>query len=317
MGKAPSLPRSLNAITTLGAVEEHQIRVTASGAEADAALKALKALVDENFGEPTSQQPVAALPISSSAERGAAKDGSLSSTLISEGIAIGPLYRYQPQPPLISSEPAQNPDDEWGHLQRAINSTRQAISQRRQQLKASIGEAEAAIFDAHLLILDDPDLLEQARRAIFESRQNAMQAWHGAASHVADSYRNLEDVYLRQRGADVDDVSNQVLFALAGKTTSSLITFAEPVILYAPDLTPTETSQLDMNAILGILTSGGGPTSHSAILARALGIPAVSGVSPSLERLPPGTLIALDGFNGAVWVEPSEQVQVELKVPPR
>ncbi len=312
-GKGPVSARSLNAIATLGAVEEHQIRITASGPEAEAALQALKALVDENFGEPTAPQPAMPFPSALPAQAAPADDGSLKGVPTSEGIALGPLYRYQPPLPPISREPAQNPEDEWEHLQGAIDATRQAIRQRRAQVKASIGQAEAAIFDAHLLILDDPDLSEQARRALYEHRQNAAQAWSEAATRAADSYRSLEDAYLQQRADDVEDVSNQVLLALAGKSAGTPLTFAQPVILYAADLTPTETSQLDMKAVLGILTTGGGPTSHSAILARALGIPAISGVSPALERLAPGTPIAIDGFNGALWVEPSESIRAKLE----
>ena len=176
-----------------------------------------------------------------------------------------------------------------------------------------MGESEAAIFDAHLLILQDPDLLAQARQNIFERHQNAGMAWHEAAKRVAASYRELEDAYLKQRAVDVEDVENQVLFALEGKNAAASIMFKEPVILFAQDLTPTETAQLDMNAVLGIMTVGGGPTSHSAILARALGIPAVSSVSQEFARAPLGSLVALDGFNGTVWLDPSEEIQAEVK----
>jgi phosphocarrier protein FPr len=307
-GKGPVSARSLNSIATLGAVEEHQIEITASGPDADTALAVLKALVDENFGESTAFQPALSIarPIDTPLE-----DGAFRAIPISEGIAIGPLYRYQPQIPPISQEPTQNPQEEWKKFEKAVEITRQAIHQRRQQIKSSVGEAEASIFDAHALILQDPTLIEQTRRAVFEHQQNVAAAWSKAASRVAESYRALEDVYLQQRAADVLDVENQVLFALAGGITSA-ITFEQPVILYAEDITPTETSQLDMNAVLGILTVGGGPTSHSAILARALGIPALSGVSPALERLPDESVVAIDGFTGQIWIDPSESVKQEL-----
>ncbi len=312
-GKGPVSARSLNAVATLGAVEAHQIRVTASGPEAEAALQALKVLVDDNFGEPTSPPPVAPVSTLIPTEGQPVAEGALKAIPISEGIALGPLYRYRPQLPTISREPAQNPETEWARFEQAVSVTSQAIRLRRQQLKASVGEVESAIFDAHLLILQDPELTDQTRQAIFEGRQNAAAAWSDAAAKVAASFRALEDDYLRQRAADVEDVENQVLFALAGKIATAPLTFAEPVILYAEEITPTETAQLDMTSILGIMTVGGGPTSHSAILARALGIPAVSGVSPTLERLPAGALLALDGFNGAIWVDPPETVQAELK----
>jgi multiphosphoryl transfer protein len=308
-GKGPVTARSLNSIATLGAVEEHQIQVTASGQDADAALAALKALVDENFGESTSPQPVVKTVPTENLSPLA--NGAFRAIPISEGIAIGPLYRYQPQLPPISQEPVQNSDEEWKKFEKAVEITRQAIRQRRQQIKLSVGEAEASIFDAHALILQDPTLIDQTQQAIFEHKKNAAAGWSEAASRAAESYRALEDAYLQQRAADVLDVQNQVLFALAGGVTSA-ITFEQPVILYAEDITPTETSQLDMNAVLGILTVGGGPTSHSAILARALGIPALSGVSPTLERLPAGSTVAIDGFTGTIWIDPPDNIKQDL-----
>jgi len=311
-GKGPVSARSLNAIATLGAVEEHQIKIMASGPEADLALQALKALVDDNFGEPTTPLAVSSQPIAPQVDNLPGPEGAFKATPISDGVGLGPLYRYQPQIAEISREPSKNPDKEWVRLENALETTGQAINLRRQQLKTSIGETEAAIFDAHLLILQDPDLIDQARQAIFTDHKNASAAWNDAAEGVSASYQALDDAYLRLRAADVEDVKNQVLLALSGKITSTQITFANPVILFAQDITPTETAQLDMTSILGIMTVGGGPTSHSAILARALGIPAISGASPTLERVPLGTLVALDGFKGAVWVEPNPAVQAEL-----
>jgi len=312
-GKGPASARSLNAIAILGAIENHQIQISATGSEAEAALTALKKLVDDNFGESTAPVAVSASEKVSQPEVSPAESGSFRAVPISEGIALGPLYRYQPQPPSISTEPGANPEAEAQRLDRALDVVRNNILQQSQQLKKSVGEAEAAIFDAHLLILQDPDLLAQAHQNIFERHHNAGMAWYEAAKHVADSYRELEDAYLKQRAADVEDVENQVLFVLEGKNAAASIKFNEPVILFAQDITPTETAQLDMNAVLGIMTVGGGPTSHSAILARALGIPAVSSVSQEFARAPLGSLVALDGFNGTVWLDPSEEIQSEFR----
>ncbi len=122
-----------------------------------------------------------------------AESGSFRAVPISEGFALGPLYRYQPQPPPISTEPAQSPDAEAQRLDRALDVVRNTIRQQSKQLKTTAGESEAAIFDAHLLILQDPDLLVQARQNIFEHHQNAGMAWHEAAERVVASYRELED----------------------------------------------------------------------------------------------------------------------------
>jgi phosphoenolpyruvate-protein phosphotransferase/dihydroxyacetone kinase phosphotransfer subunit len=313
-GKGPVSARSLNALATLGAVNGDVIAVRASGDQARQALDALSKLVHENFGEPAAQEELA-VPGKSPTEAIAAKapPGALPAVAVSEGVAVGPLYRYQPAPPPVPQTPASDPDAEWERLQRAIERTEQAIRQRRTQLGRSIGEAQAAIFDAHLLILQDPDLREKVLAAIRENHQNAAAAWNANIQQVAESYLALPDAYLQQRAADVMDVGNQVLFALAGKVAAEPVKFSEPVILTALDLTPTETSQLDMGQVLGIVTAGGGPTSHSAILARALGVPALSGLDLSARDVKAGTLLGLDGFQGRLWIDPSPDVRQELE----
>jgi phosphoenolpyruvate-protein phosphotransferase/dihydroxyacetone kinase phosphotransfer subunit len=312
-GKGPVSARSLNALATLGAVKDHQIEITAAGPEAAQALESLGKLVEDGFGE-AAEPELAEIPqvVPAAAPAALEEGGGMKAIPISEGFALGPFYRYQPAPPAIPQEPAENPEREWESLQRALAATAQAIKQRRQQLKASLGEAQTAIFDAHLLILQDPDLLDDVHRRIFADHANAAAAWHAGITQAAEAFQSLDDPYLKQRAADVLDVGNQVLFALAGKSTTTPIELKEPIILYAQEITPTETSQLDMSRVLGLMTVGGGPTSHSAILARALGIPAVSGVSTALDRLPAGTLVALDGSSGTVWVDPSPQIQAEI-----
>ncbi len=309
-GKGPVSAKSLNALATLGAVRDHQIVVSADGPDASQALQALRTLVESNFGERAEAE---APPPRPTAQAASPAKGTMQAVPTSEGIALGPVYKYRPQPPPVPQERAEDPAREWDRLERALQASGEAIRKRRTQLAASLGEAELAIFDAHLLILQDPELQAQVRRLIFEEHQNAAAAWNDQARETAARYQALDDPYLQQRAADVLDVGNQVLFALANKAEMQSIVLPEPVILFANELTPTETSQLDMRRVLGLLTVQGGPTSHSAILARTLGIPAIAGVSLALEKLKDGTLLAMDGFSGAIWVEPPEQVQSEIK----
>ncbi|HVN52699.1 MAG TPA: phosphoenolpyruvate--protein phosphotransferase [Anaerolineaceae bacterium] len=313
--KGPVRARSLNALATLGAVQNHQIEIESSGEQADEALEALKALVEENFGESTEPAPEASgsVPSSIPAARAALPEGAQKAVPVSEGIALGPFYRYQAALPPISQEPAEDPAKEWEKLLQAIAKTQQAIQKRKAALRGQLGQEEIAIFDAHLLILQDPDLLEAVEERIREQKMNAAAGWSEAIQEAVASYQKLDDPYLRQRAADVQDVGNQVLRSLAGGPQTTTIELKEPVILFAEDLTPTETSQLDMDRVLGIMLVGGGPTSHSAILSRALGIPAVSGVSEALGRLEPGTLVAIDGFNGMVWVDPPAEIRQDLE----
>jgi multiphosphoryl transfer protein len=309
-GKGPVSARSLNAIATLGAIENHKICISASGEEARLVLAALKALIEDNFGES---------PATSASERKPAEihetmmgSGALKAVPISDGFALAPLYKYQAQRPPIPTHPPENPEAEWTRLQAALESTIREVTQLARRMKQSIGSTEGAIFDAHLLILQDPDLIQQARQGIDDRHENAAFAWNAAVTAAAESYRALDDPYLQQRAADVEDVGNQVLFAMMDTRARGPIVFEQPVILYAADLTPTETSQLDMNMVLGIITAGGGPTSHSAILSRALGIPAIAGVGRMLDRQSSGALTGLNGFTGEVWLDPSEEVQAEI-----
>jgi multiphosphoryl transfer protein len=313
-GRGPVSSRSLNAIAILGAIENHKIRIAASGEEARLVLAALKALIEDNFGE----APAASMQQPSNrqltpVQKTMPESGALNVVPISEGVALAPLFKYQAQRPPIPTHPAEHPEAEWTRLQAAIEQTRREIARLARRMKQSIGSSEGAIFDAHLLILQDPDLIQQARLGIDERNENAAFAWNTAIASAAEQYRALDDPYLQQRAADVEDVGAQVLYAMMNHTARTAISFEQPVILYAADLTPTETSQLDMNMVLGIITAGGGPTSHSAILARALGIPAVAGAGALLERHPNGALTGIDGFTGEIWLEPAEEIQASLQ----
>jgi phosphocarrier protein FPr len=307
-GKGPVSAKSLNAVATLGAVRGHEILIQANGPQAEQAIQSLTEMVEAGFGEMEEEEllPVTGPP------REAAPKGVLVAIPISEGVALGPLYRYEAPLPPIDEHLVEDSAAEWKRMDQAIAQTREEIRQRRRQLTASLGEEQAAIFDAHELILQDPDLIERVRSEITNQRMNASMAWDRAIRAVAADFRALDDPYLKQRAVDVMDVGHQVLFALAGDEVKAKVELSEPVVLFAHELTPTETSQLDMSKILGILTVGGGPTSHSAILARALGIPALSGVTTALEDLEPGTLIGLDGGKGQVWVDPLPEIRSDL-----
>jgi len=315
-GKGPVAANSLNALATLGAVRGHKIRVDATGAETIQALEALGKLVKDNFGE-IEMPETAALPsvLGALANKGmeAEKEGVFSAGIpVSDGVALGPLYHYRPALPPIPQDRVKETRKEWLHFENALQETKKAIEERRQMLIQKVGETEGAIFDAYLLILEDPELIQQVQRRIEEEHANAALAWYQSISSVATAFRELDDPYQQQRAADVEDIGNQMLFALAGQS-SAPIELKEPVILLAQDFTPTETSQLDMGRVLGLLTIGGGPTSHSAILARSLGIPAIAGANPALNDIPDHTLLGLDASAGTVWVEPPPDIRKDLE----
>lgn len=311
-GKGPVTAASLNDLATLGAVSGHQIRVEAAGPEAPQVLDALSELVRSNFGESGSAE-APAVAREPALQPEAAAPGAFRSLPVSPGIAIGPLFRYQPPLPAIPTGKTRNPEQAWKELLQAIDAVRRALEGRRNQVAYSLGEEQAAIFDAHMLILQDATLLDRVRKRIETDKKKPAAAWYEIIDQTANAYRDQEDPYLRQRETDVRDVGRQVLAEMTGGPAAGKIELSEPVVLFAEDLTPTETTQLDLDLVLGIMTVAGGGTSHSAILARAMGIPAVAGVDLQFRTLKQGTLVAFDGATGDTWIEPGEETLRELR----
>ena len=309
-GKGPVSARSLTALATLGVKQGHEILVRASGPEARRALDAIQALADDNFGDDDGPDQGAAAgngaaaaapppPPAAPAEPG----GPLRGLPVAPGIAIGPAQRLRAPEPEVSGAPAGDPADEWRALEQARDAARADVRAARGAVASGPGEAEAAIFDAHLLLLDDDALLDPARRAIEADGRNASQAWAAAVQAAAAAYEGADDDYLRERAADVHDVGRRVLGHLAG-TGGGGATLAAAGVLVAEDLTPGQTAALDRDLVRGIATARGSATSHAAILARAFGIPAVVGIGDALLETADGTSLVLDGDAGTVTVDP-------------
>ncbi len=295
---------SINQVTTLGVRQGHELLITATGSDADEALAALQGLFANNFGE---DNVTLNSPPAFHHEVTPTTHGELSGIAASGGVAIAPVFRYQPTHIAITEYHVDEPDAEWQRLQAAINTARQEIQAVFSQASLQIGDAEAAIFDAQLLFLEDPVLLSAAHQRILDNHINAEAAWQAVVDEVATSYRSLEDSYLQERVDDVVDVGQRVLRLLAGNAPANLH-IESPAILVATDLTPSDTAGLDPTKVLGICTTSGSATSHSAIIARTLGIPAVLGVDAQVLHLADGTLMALDGESGKAWVEPESDI---------
>ena len=293
---------SINQVATLGVRQGHQLAISAIGVDADAALAALQALIANNFGEDTIPPPPlvenTATPPS---------PGELSGIAASPGVAIAPIVHYQPIIYTPQQYHVDNSEAEWQRLQTAIQAAKQEVQTLLSQASLQIGDAEAAIFDAHLLFLVDPVLLEAVHHRIREQKINAEAAWQAVVNEMASSYRTLEDTYLQERVDDVIDVGQRVLRLLTG-TVATMLDLPEPAILVATDLTPSDTVGLDPNKIVGICTTSGSSTSHSAIIARNLGIPAVLGMDAQVLQVKDGTIMGLDGESGRAWVEPEADI---------
>lgn len=297
--------KSINQVATLGVLQGHQIGIAAQGEDAQSALEALAVLVKDNFGE--SDQPLPAVPTRPTAV--VARAGQLPGIPVAPGVAVGPAYLYQAQAVEVARRTVTDPTAEVQRLHEALAATRKEIEALRAQAMKQVGSYEAAIFDAHLLFLEDPALVEAAAARIGEEHINAEAAWQTEVEAQVAAFKALEDPYLQTRAADVASVGEQVLRQLAGVTPAHLPAMPVPGILVANDLMPSDTIQLDTAKVLGIATALGGATSHTAILARALGIPAVAGLGPGVMRVEAGTLVAIDGDAGLLAVAPpAEQV---------
>ena len=308
-GRGPAIGRSLNGLATLGVRQGHEILVSAHGPQAAAALDALAALAKRDFDE----QAAPATPPTPVAPPAAPPDAGQALTGLpgAPGIVSGPARHFRPLDPEIPTGSSGDPEAEWEALTRALDQVRIEIRTARESVAARAGDYSAAIFDAHLLFLDDEALLGPARHAIFDDGKNAAEAWREAAEAVADDYRALDDEYLQVRAEDLTGVARQVVAALTGVAATG--TLSAPGIVVAADLTPADTASLDRDLALGIATAAGSPTSHSAILARSLGIPAAVGLGEGLLSVPEGAELLLDGDAGTVHVDPDAELAAEYK----
>ena len=197
-------------------------------------------------------------------------------------------------------------------LERALVATRQQLLDVQRRVREVMGSQEAGIFDAHLLVLEDRVLVDEVTRMITQERLNAEYAYHCVAQKYMAALAAVEDEYLRERVADMRDVTARVLNHLMGRAHGlELAHLHEPVILVAHDLTPSDTVQMDKSKVLGLATEVGSQTSHTAILARSLGLPAVVGLAHALRELETGQYALLDGFNGLLILHPSDQTLFE------
>src|SRR6266536_2254810 len=197
-------------------------------------------------------------------------------------------------------------------LEQALTQTRHQILEVQRKVSHAMGAKDASIFDAHLLVLEDPTLIDEVTRAIQEQKVNAEFAFQQVADKYGASLSSMHDEYLRERAADMRDVAARVLDNLLGRTDETEIhKLKEPCIIISYDLAPSTTALLDRRWVLGFGTDAGSKTSHTAIMARSLQIPAVVGLRDASRQLKTGQYVLLDGYNGLLVVSPTDQTLFE------
>ncbi|MBI3415775.1 MAG: phosphoenolpyruvate--protein phosphotransferase [Verrucomicrobia bacterium] len=233
---------------------------------------------------------------------------------VSGGVCRGKLL-------VLGKAQAQIPDraiaeeEVAGELQRFHDArirTRQQILEVQHQVSERTGDKDASIFEAHLLVLEDPTLIGAVTRLIQEDKLNVEQAFRRVTEQFAAAWAAIEDEYLRERASDLRDISERVMNNLLGHADENALSkLSEPCIVIAHDLAPSTTAQLDKKQVLGFATDVGSKTSHTAILARSLRIPAVVGLHGASQQLASGYDALLDGFTGTIVINPSDQTLFE------
>ena len=233
---------------------------------------------------------------------------------VSAGVCRGKvLLLHQARHVIARRElPAAGIEAEVKRFEQSLVRTRQQITEVQRRVSQTMSSNEADIFDAHLLMLEDRVLIEEVIKIIREQKANADYAFHTAADRYIAVLETVQDEYLRERAADLRDLTGRVLDNLLEvKDAFDLKHLTEPCILVGHDLSPSMTAQLDKKYVLGFVTDIGGKTSHTAILARSLDIPAVVGAQNISEELETGDYALLDGYNGTVIVNPTDQTLFE------
>lgn len=232
---------------------------------------------------------------------------------VSGGVSRGAIYVLAPSENSVPHRkiPTEEVGAEMERLEKALIQTRQQILEVQRQVEEAMGAEDASIFDAHLLVLEDQTLLDEVARNLTTHHVNVEYAYNQVAEKYAATLSRIDDDYLRERASDLRDVTSRVLNNLLGRADASLVAVKEPSIILSHDLSPSTTAQLDKRVVLGFATDIGGKTSHTAIMARALQIPAVVGLKDLSTVIEPGTNALLDGYNGVLIVNPSDQTLFE------
>ncbi len=287
-GTGPVPAASLSRVATLAALRGHQVEISASGPQAPEAIDHLLTLASRNFDEPLDDAPS---PVQ------VQNAGPLPA---SPGIRIGPVRTLRSPAPPAHRGSTGTPNAEWRRVVEAVAAVSREIERSRAVSARKVGPQEAQIFDAHLMLLADPEVLADVKHRV-NSGAGAVTAWVDALAVVEKQWSALPDPYLRARAEDVRAVGTQMMAALTGEPA---VAMTGPGILIAKELTPAQAAELDADMVQGIVLASGSASSHAAILARSRGIPAIVAAGPGVLGLAEGTTVAIDGATGELVVDP-------------
>ncbi|PWZ83164.1 phosphoenolpyruvate--protein phosphotransferase, partial [Staphylococcus pseudintermedius] len=224
----------------------------------------------------------------------------------SDGVAIAKAYLLVEPDLSFSNEKTDQPEAEVQKFNEALNNSKIELTKIRNHAEEQLGADKAAIFDAHLLVLDDPELIQPIEEKIKNESASAPQALTEVTQNFITIFESMDNEYMKERAADIRDVAKRVLAHILGVELPNPSIIDESVIIVAHDLTPSDTAQLNKQYVQGFVTNIGGRTSHSAIMSRSLEIPAVVGTKSISESVQQGDMVIVDGLTGDVIVNPSD-----------
>lgn len=226
----------------------------------------------------------------------------------SEGIAIAKAFRLEHAELTVEKNSIASIEKEVLRFDEAVAKSKSELETIKEYARQELGDDKAEIFAAHLLVLNDPELLGPIKEKMKTEQVNAEYALHEIATMFVSMFESMDNEYMRERASDIRDVTNRVLSHLLGVTISNPSMISEEVVIIAEDLTPSDTAQLNRKFVKGFTTDIGGRTSHSAIMARSMEIPAVVGTKTVTGDIENGVLVIVDGLDGKVIVNPSAEV---------
>lgn len=231
---------------------------------------------------------------------------------VSEGLAKAKALVIKEEDLSVVKETVADAEAECKRVLDAVEKAKQQIEVLRDDAEKNIGAAEAEIFDAHLMMLDDPDFVEGMTNIVTDEKVCAEYACFVNCENFQAMFRALDDEYMQARAADIGDISQRVIKNLKGIADNAIDTITEPCIIVANDLTPSDTAKIGGKPVAGFITKIGGRTSHSAIMARSMGIPAIVGAGEKADEIADGDLLLIDGAAGEVVAQPDEQTLVDF-----
>jgi phosphoenolpyruvate-protein phosphotransferase len=313
-GEKKANAKSLISVLTLGASKGSQLKIEVNGEDEETALAQIESAILAGLGEGEATHETPALPPASPApnvevspveEIKPIKANMVKGVGAAPGIAIGPVFQFQRQEISIN-DVSDGLVIGWERLQDALARAREQLESLKHQMIEKGLKAEAAIFDAHLGLLEDPELTE-AVQARIQKGQDALKAWKETIEDSAVVVAALNDPILSARADDLRDVGRRVLKLMVGAEDKNDALLDKPVVIFARELSPSDTVAFNKDFVLGFCIVNGGPTSHTAILARALGLPAIVSVDESVLKLENDSYVIISGSDGTVTFNPAPE----------